>query len=71
MQWNVTTDGLVLEGAGGRVRVGPCRPALLVDTGAGPVWWRPEQVRVDDGRLVTGPGPSGVLVEVGVAPLAA
>ena len=31
MQWNVTTDGLVLEGAGGRVRVGPCRPALLVD----------------------------------------
>ena len=70
MQWNVTTDGLVLEGAGGRVRVGPCRPALLVDTGAGPVWWRPETVRVDDGRLVAGPGPSGVVVEVDVAPLA-
>jgi hypothetical protein len=70
MQWNVTSDGLVLEGAGGRVRVGPCRPALLVDTGAGPTWWRPETVRVDEGRLMAGPGPSGVVVEVDTAPLA-
>ena len=70
VQWTTSEDGLVLEGAGGRVRLGPCRPAVRLDTGSGPVWWRPEHVTADGGRISAGPGPGGVVVEVDVAPLA-
>ncbi|MFM7069111.1 MAG: hypothetical protein ACKOYM_06575, partial [Actinomycetes bacterium] len=70
MEWSIDAQGCTVVGISGRVRLGPFRPAVLVDTGSGANWWRPETVRAEEGRLVAGPGPGGVELEVDLLPVA-